>query len=341
MVKAVKTAARIFGALIALVAVAAAYLPPVPARMESPSERYLCFWEDGTKSECSFSEAYSALAGIGEEGILLSEGTRRGVVRSASCLQAAEVLSCGEFAELLTLDLAGSSPLVRAALVRVYGNRGYYLEEPFCFDGARVFRTKRKAFEELVLFSKISSDELIRSGAKKIVVRAEFSARSLVGSEAEELSAFPPYYVQDGALYLETAGGDRLVAALPLVSDLTVADVSFLDEGALAPCRAIERLSLPLLPSAGESGFGRLADLFQEEIPPSLRVVKVRGGKVGSFAFYGADLEQIDLCGIPAEDVSPQAFVGCNTALLHTRRLLDLSGYHHTVAPCGCYLYTR
>ena len=74
-----KRALRIVGAGMFALAWAAALLFPLPAAAPAAQERYSCAWE-GESTQESYASAYAALAGAGEEGVLLVRGSERGVI---------------------------------------------------------------------------------------------------------------------------------------------------------------------------------------------------------------------------------------------------------------------
>lgn len=244
---------------------------PFPRRSEATKERYHCIWSDGVRTQERYATAYSALKGISDGEILLErEGTFGKIEGSAEFAHAASLLESGSLAELLALETEGLGRLERAALCRVYGDRGYYSEEFFCYDGTGVSRTARKAFNEVILLSgDLPKDLLFEAGAEKLGIRAEaeFSAKGLCGAKVTKIVAQPPYLVREDAVYLDTVGGRRLVAALPGAKRLEI-ECDFIDEGALSPCRALEELTLP-------KGYeGTLRMLFGEAgVPSTLKLL--------------------------------------------------------------------
>ena len=163
-----------------------------------------------------------------------------------------------ELAELLTFRLESCSRLEKAALFLRYGGRCYYAGESFCWNGEKISRAERTKFTEVVLLNgNLPSAFLRDAGAKTLILsgKAEFTVRSLVGSEVETVVASEPYFTKDGAVYLETAGGTRLVAALPNVENLEI-HCDYLDKGALSACANLKTLKLP------ENFDGTLAMLF-------------------------------------------------------------------------------
>lgn len=327
-------------------------LPPYPSTVHAGRERYEAVWEDGTVTRESYASAYSALLGAEDGALVLVRDGLRGEIRtSGQFAQNRALFSEGSLLDLLTQSFGGLSPLERAALYKEFGETGYYSGDFYAFDGSRVFRTGRSSFRELVLLDgNISSKAVRGTGAEKLVVRAgaQFTASALIGTNIGEIEAEAPYAVRDGAVYLLAPGGRRLVAALPRIKELAVKDCDFCDEGALAPCKELVSLELPFAgnaPSfAGKEFDGRLAWAFGGEIPESLKRVKITGGTIAEFAFTGCGgVEEIDLCGIPAEDISLSAFSGCTGLMtLHTSKAdLPFDHFVRRELPCGCFLYER
>lgn len=332
---------------VALFCACALAVFPFPKSVLKGSAFYGIVWEDGVRREESYCAALGALSGF-ENGRLLfeREGVRGSKPAGGELFRLDALLDGGSLPELLAADFSALSGLEGAALYRKYANVGFYSGDLFAYDGERVSRTRRTAFGEIVLLDgKLQSGVLVRSGAKKLTLRpqAEFSAAALVGTQVCEIAAREPYFTEGGALYLKTPGGVRLIAALPSAEELAVSEVAFCDEGALSPCARLVSLSLPFIGLSRADG-GRVASLFGE-VPASLARVFVSGGKVGEFAFSGCPfVREIDLCGIPAQDVSMQAFIGCERLQkLHTlREDLSLGGnFTQKRLPCGCLLYER
>ena len=130
-------------------------------------------------------------------------------------------------------------------------------------------------------------------------------------------------------------------------------DADFADVGALLACTDLEEVTVPFVGSsktgAGSSFEGEFAYLFLNgarfEVPSSLKKITVTGGELIAFAFYGcSDVRYISACGLAAEDVSPQAFLGCSSLeQLHSpREDVLLSGeFTQERLPCGCMLFVR
>lgn len=310
-------------------------------------EEYTVKWSDGTVSTESYAAAFSSLAEAEAGCIVLErEGLRGEIAAGDGYAQSVSVLQTGNLPALLTAKFEGLSRLERASLWNTFGNAAYYSADLFAFDGGRVQRTSRRAFETLVLLDGgIPNDTLRTSGAAELVLRAEakFEASALIGTNVATIEAEPPYRVGDGAVYLDTPAGRRLLAALPSRTSLTVGDCDFCDEGALTPCTSLVSLTLPFVGSAArgaESG-GRLAWNFGGSVPETLKRVKITGGALSEFAFSGCPmLEELDLCGLSAE--APSAFAGCaRLQRLHIAAALSLPGFARSELPCGCYLYER
>lgn len=324
---------------------------PLSHILTPAEEEYTVNWSDGTASRESYAAALSSLSDAEENFVVLErKGVRGEIAASETYAKCVTVLQNGDLLTLLTADFEGLSRLERASLWHTFGNTAYYSADLFAFDGDRVFRTPRRAFETLVLLDGgVPNATVCEMGATELILRkeAQFEAAALVGSKIERVTAQPPYSVSGGGLYLTTAGGARLVAALPNLSQFEAEDCAFCDEGALAPCTAIVSLTLTFAGSAksgiGSDFDGRLAYDFDGNVPETLRRVKIAGGMISANAFAGCSmLEELDLCSIPAENISPSAFAGCEgLQRLHTAKLLSLHGMVRRSLPCGCYLYER
>ena len=232
---------------------------PLPRRTETVSESYSCLWEDGTQTQEDYFGAYSALCDAREEGIVLERAGKTGLVQpSEEFRRAVTVFESGELAELLSFRLKNCNRLEKAALFLRYGERCYYSGERFCWDGEKISRTERSKFSEVVLLDgKLPSSFLRDAGATTLILseNAAFTALPLVGSKVKTVVAFAPYFTENGAVYLKTAGGTRLVAALPNAEHLEI-HCDYIDEGALSACKELKTLKLP------ENFDGTLAVLF-------------------------------------------------------------------------------
>lgn len=324
---------------------------PLSHIISPAEEEYTVNWSDGTASRESYAAALSSLSDAEENFVVLQRNGMRGeIAASETYAKCVNVLQNGDLLTLLTADFNGLSRLERASLWHTFGNTAYYSADLFAFDGKRVFRTPRKAFETLVLLdSSVPNATVCETGATELILRSEaqFEAAALVGSKIERVTVQPPYWVSGGGIYLTTAGGKRLVSALPKLSQFEAEDCDFCDEGALAPCTGLVSLTLPFAGSAksgiGSDFNGRLEYDFGGNVPETLRRVKITGGMISEGAFVGCSmLEELDLCSIPAENISPSAFIGCEgLQRLHTARLLTWKGMARRSLPCGCYLYER
>lgn len=343
------TLALLFGACFTLL-----LFLPFPSWRRAERGAYICLCEDGKVREVSYAAAHAALSGIGEDGNLLLCGEIEGEIEASEEFTAAyRLLEHGETADLLRCDFS-LDPLERAALVRFCGDRLYY-DDGYWYAftgtfGAAAFGTARELY---VLGGFPSAAEILSSGAERmhLSARAEVRASALVGASLT-LSADEPYATREGGVFLNTAGGTRLVCGEPNARTVR-ADCQFCDEGALSPCGSVAALDLNFLGSSayplGSDYKGELGYLFLRDgmyrVPQSLKQVKVRGGVVTATAFYGCPyLEEIDLCGIPAADLSPQAFEGLGSLkTLHAARggLLPESEYTCETAACGCSIYRR
>ena len=345
---------RIVSALIFLVlfALCACLLIPYSRATSAREDTYEVVWQSGAVTRESYAFAYSALSGAENGKLLLErEGLRGEIETSERYKTVRTLLKEGSLPDLLTMSFEGLSSLERAALYKEFCDTCYYSADLFAYDGDRVFRTPRASFSELVLLDgSVSSGVLVGIGATKLILRsgAQLSAASLAGTGVQEIEAAAPYFVNRGGLCLSAPGGTRLVAAVPTAEELRVEGCDFCDEGALSPCKRLASLELPFAGSARSAGGsdydGRVAWAFGDAVPQTLKRVKIADGTVGQFAFTGlGGVEEIDLCGIPEENISPLAF-GSLTGLvrLHTRQNhLSLEGFSRTLLPCGCTLYER
>lgn len=326
---------------------------PVPQAVPRGETGIPVLWENGGRT----SENYAALSEMYEDcteaGLTVSKNGIRGTVFVGETFSNYyRLLSEGRIADLYGgMDLPAEHE--RMALFRKFGGTGYYSEEFFALNGDGFYRSDRRGFSEVMLLTGDIPASVLRStGAEKLIVcpEAELTGYALFGTRIKEFGAFAPYEVRAGALCLHTAGGTRLVAALPLAETLEISgDLHFCDEGALSSCERLRVLTLPFVGSsvspAGSDYDGRLLYMFGEGLPRTLKKVKVTGGALLAFAFEGcAGIEEIDLCGIPASAVSKDAFVGCyGLKKLHTSlKDLHLQGkYRVKTLPCGCCLYEQ
>lgn len=328
--------------------------PPFPERLAG-GEAYACVWSDGSVTEESYSSAYSALAGMDGEGVLLSRGGLTGRIESeAGALYS--VLERGSLADLLSCTAEGTR-IDSAALYRAFSDRVWYDGDYYVWTGDGVERVSRAKRGEIVfLEGSVSARVLNETNASTVYLRSEaqVTAASFVGSGVKAVFAEAPYSERDGAVYTDTAGGKRLVAAIGIVQELVLDEnLSFADEGALIACEGLVSIELPFLGSAKSpfgSGYrGEFAHLFSDggsyRVPATLERVRVTGGRIESFAFYACpDLKEIDACGVDASEISRTAFAGMNSLKkLHTpKREVSLTGSFASYrADCGCTVYER
>lgn len=252
------TAGGIFAALCIL-----CLFLPFPKEKAPEREYYTCLWEDGTVSTESFYTAYAALTGTEERIVLTRCGLTGEIEAGEEYQRVRKTLERGTLAQMLNLKAEGLSSIERAALWKRYSGLGYYSDGFFAWNGEGVSRAEERTYEEVFLLTgDLPAGLLKRTGANKLIVHGEagLTAKGLVGSLVTEAEARWPYFERDGAIYLQTAVGVRLIAVLPFVTELTI-DCDFLDEGALSPCICLEKLSLP------EKYKGGLARIFGEIVP--------------------------------------------------------------------------
>lgn len=331
---------------------------PLPASAGAEEERYLCEWEDGTSSTEGYASAFACLTGIGDDGwIELKRGTHVGRIRpSFAAMRVADVFRAGELAELIALDLSGLSRIERAALFCEYGDCVWYAGDAFRYTGRSVSPSEKMGAKRVsLLMGELPEGflKLYAAASLHLGPDAEFRAADLIGSRVCTVTAAQPYRAEGGQIFLDTPGGRRLVAALPDSEELVLFESDFADMGALSACEGLRSLTIPYAgnmrdPLGGEYR-GEVAWLFIREgaycVPATLEHVKVTGGKLGAYAFYACpNVVSIDACGLAAEDVSAQAFLGADgLRLLHTPRAdVVLNGeFSSRTAPCGCTVYER
>lgn len=352
--KILRPVLRFFACAVGIVCVAALLFLPFPKKVGTDAAGYEVEWADGTRTSETFATVAAHLKDCTAREILLErEGLTGGMAVSEAFSERFSLLTRGSLAELLAASYPALSPPESLALYRKFGDTGYYSEEFFCYDGSGFSRTERMYFSEVVLMTgDIPSDVLQISRAERLTVRAEAQPTgvALFGTHIKEFCTFAPYYSKDGALYLSTLGGTRLVAALPLSEDLEISkEVHFCDEGALISCTHLRSLTIPFVGSSvspdGSGYDGRLKYMFSENVPASLARVKVTGGALKTFAFEGCPyLKEIDLCGMDRAAISRDAFVGCyGLEKLHTslKNPNIGDGFKVSQLTCGCYLYER
>lgn len=310
----------------------------------------VCVFEDGPAS-LSYAEAYSALSGIGENGeILLRDAERCGRCETGEAFRTAvEILRRGTLSDLLTLDMGGLGQLEHAAVMREFGGDVYYADGAFRIVGNVVrLSSASVAARVSLLAGALPAGYLKETGATalRLSSAAEFPVSALSGSNVSEIEAVSPYASEGGAVFRETAGGRRLIAAIPTARDLTVADCAYADRGALSACNLLRSLTLPFLGSAKSAPRrGDLRYLFEtangDPMPASLFRVTVLGGEIGDGAFYGCKFGEADLRAIPAASLSREAFAGASVErILCTRGDLALSGFRVSESG-GVYTYEK
>jgi len=330
---------------------------PFPAASSVSDERYLCLWEDGSRTQERYYSAYAALKGVSDGSILLSRDGMTGTIEAGdSFREAVSVANGGTLAELLAFRAGTLSSLEQSALCRILEGRIWYAEGVFVWDGERVRSANAQKADEVVLLSgAFETGFLANSEAEALHVCAEGepNADDLSLSSVTSLTTEAPWYSENDALYTAAAGALRLVAVLPDVTDAVISEnARFCEQGALLPCRNLQSVSLPFLGSAKSTYFSSydpfFGYLFADEdgnyrFPASLRRIRVTGGKIAAHAFYRTEgIEELDLCGIPAKDIEKDAFAELTSLnRLHTKKRLRLDGFSSVRESCGCYLYTK
>ena len=324
---------------------------------EAGNDSYRCVWENGTVTEESYASALMAFSDVTDKGNILLErdGLRGEITASAAFVRAVEVVRYGKLAQLLAMRTDGFTRLENAAMFMFAENRIWIDDgEAFAYSGDRFGTTTRERAQEIVLLSgKLPAEVLAASRATVLTLHASavLTADMLVGTSVQTVNAQAPYFVVDGAIYLETAGGVRLVAALPTATDLVIGNIAYADAGALLPCTGLRSLSLPFVGNmASDTSVyfrGEFAHLFSAKkgyvIPKTLDRITVRGGIITSHAFFKvSSLLFIDACGI--KDFERDAFSNCTALrILHAMRddLLLSGDFSRTRLTDGCTMYQR
>lgn len=327
---------------------------PLPEKISS-DETYQCVWADGSVTEESFSSACQSLAGMDKESVILSRNGLTGKIESeASAVYA--TLENGSFSELLECTAAGTR-IDGAALYRAFSDRVWYNGEYYVWTGDKIKRVSRAERNEVVfLEGSVTPRVLETTGASTVYLRkgATVSASSFAESNVKKVYAEAPFAENGGAIYLDTAGGKRLLAALCDLKELSLdKESAFADEGALLVCQTITSLTVPFVGSAkspyGTAYTGEFAYLFSNgkeyRVPETLSRVTVTGGRLISFAFYACpNLKEINACGVEPGEIAKTAFAGlASLEALHTPKSdVTLAGnFTSRTETCGCTVYIR
>lgn len=345
-------------AVLFLVCAVSVFLPFPHKAGSSLADTYECVWEDGTVTSESYYAACESLWGVENGFVVLEREGRRGKIACAELDRFHTLLTQGSLADLLSADFSALGALERAALVYVFSKVLYYADgEFFSFTGKELSRTETTRASVLSLLAgQPTQREITESLARTLWVHGEctLTGSALVGSYVENFVATAPYVSDGSLLFLDTAGGRRLVACVPGATVLAVTGNDFADEGALLACTALEELTIDFVGNdksgSGSDYCGEFAHLFatnrEYAIPRSLRKVTVTGGRIVTHAFYACgNVREIICCGLSYRDIDRYAFEDC-TALekLHAPRydlVLADDRYDKTPAPCGCTLYER
>lgn len=330
---------------------------PLSEFMGAGEEEYSCVWEDGTVTVETYASVYPDFVESSEVSVMLfREGLFGEIALSAQFSGMLRTLRTGGLAELLSLGRVPLTRLEKLVLWRTARGTVWYSGGYFVWSERGLRRIGFAIGEKLVLLSgTISAARLGNTGAKVLELRAEaeLSAKSLVGTAVEKVTAYAPYTFENGAVYLDTGTATRLIAAVPACVSLELANYDYADEGALLACRRLEELTLPFAGNApsgiGNYFCGEFAYLFSDGaeflVPSSLKRVNISDGVLVSHAFYYCPgIEEINLCGMSSENIQCDAFLDC-TGLkrLHTPSSeVSLCGnFVSHIAPCGCTVFQR
>ena len=347
------------GAAALLFACVLSFFAPFP-RTVLRSERsvYECAWENGGKSQETYSSAFAALSHFDGETTVIERGGVTGYIAAdEEACRCGRILHEGKLNDLLSLDFSALDRLHRAALARTYAQTVWYADgEYFAWNGNGIKRTDRYGASVLsVLAGEPKQSEIERTGARIVKLHGDgrLTGKALRATLTERIEAFEPYVCENGVLYKKTPSGIRLIAALPSKT-ATIAGNAFADEGALLPCTKIEEVAVPFcgsdLSGTGEDYRGEFAHLFavnrEYAVPDTLRKITVTGGGLIAHAFYGCEaVKEIDCCSVKPDKIDLHAFADCAALeTLHAPRedLVLPSGQFDTRRlACGCTMYER
>ncbi len=318
------------------------------------AERYLCEWENGAVTEEEEGALAACCTGVSETGdaLFLREGVRGRVPLGEELAHAVSVLGGNDFSAIAAYSFGGLPSLARAALDLSFKGRLYYADGFFVWQNGLSAAQTREG-EELVVFGEMSVSARKGVTAKRLTLTSTAQVDGLTEHSFSEFRAEPPYEAADGALYLHTAGGKRLVTVCANAGELVLGEYDFADRGALLAAGKLLSADLPFVGSslslAGTDADGMFARLFSDgasfRVPETLFRVKVRGGALVSHAFYACPhLAEIEACGLDPSSVAADAFADCRELrLLHVPRddVLLTGNFSREELPCGCYLYRR
>ncbi|MDE6059717.1 MAG: hypothetical protein K2G44_06750 [Clostridia bacterium] len=357
MVKAVlgRVGTVLLAALL-VAAVALSLFSSFPKNASADEEKYLCTWQNGSVTEETYATAYGDFLSDEDGTLRLLRGDLYGEISATEkYLSVVQTLEEGGLEELLALSIEGVTRLELLALWRLTRGRVWYSAGYFVWDGNGLKEVGSAEGEHLILLSgSISASRLRAAGAKQLELRSEaqITSQTLTGTSVESVTAYPPYFTDGGVIYLDTGTAVRLVAALPNSTSLTVNGNDYADEGALLAAEKLETLTLPFAGNApvyGNYFHGEVAYLFSNGreyfVPPTLKRVRITGGLLISHAFYRMNaVEEIDLCGMDARVIAPDALADCTAwKRVHSPNAnVQLSGrFSSYVAPCGCTVFER
>lgn len=324
--------ARILAAVLTVACAVCCFLP-VPRGKPTAPPVYTVTYADGREEQADYVSLYPRIRGLSEDfGIRLDEG----FISGSDALSAlVSVVETGTFGSILSADFALPAAEL-TALEREYADTLFYADGLYALSGG-LRKTARRRAGRLVYFGgALKAADLAAMGVYSLDLRGGgFNAAMLTGTKVAAMSAVAPYVYADGALYMDTAFGRRLIAGMPVVTELTL-DMVYADDGALTPCPYLDRLTMPV-PYGG-----MVASLFlagENYAAPYFSYLKLTRGKIDDTALYGVRGRELDLCDIPEADVT--AAFGDAFSVVHTKKYMEIDGYAVSVLPCGCYCYTR
>ncbi len=350
-----KTASAGLSGLLALALAVTAFVP-FPRKIGEADECYRCLWEDGTVTTETFASAYADLVGTDGENVLLLRNGKSGAVKSEA-QEMFRALKRGDLGEILSTPAQGTR-LDSAALFRVFSDTLWFDGAYFSWTGKTVEETRARKCSSLVCLSgSVTAGMLKTTGATSLEIGADVSVKPAAFGESsvQNLTAREPYRAENGALYLETPGGVRLVAAVGGLKEIVISeDTNFADQGALIACRSLESITVPFVGNAKKSNMtafqGQFAHLFSDgffHVPETLKRIRVTGGTLDDYAFYACpNVEEVNACGVEKQNVARSAFVNLSSLrILHTPSsdivLPRGAQFVSHTEPCGCTVYER
>lgn len=184
------------GAAALLFACVLSFFAPFP-RTVLRSERsvYECAWENGGKSQETYSSAFAALSHFDGETTVIERGGVTGYIAAdEEACRCGRILHEGKLNDLLSLDFSALDRLHRAALARTYAQTVWYADgEYFAWNGNGIKRTDRYGASVLsVLSGEPKQSEIERTGARIVKLHGDgrLTGKALRATLTERIEAF-------------------------------------------------------------------------------------------------------------------------------------------------------